>query len=147
MALDAAIEEAKRQLAGTRWAWRVGADSDEGTAQGLFARGAQQIGEMPVMAIDVTTVADLDTPADLKISTVAEPAEMREYAEPLGFEDGSVDSVVDRELGLAYPDVVRLAGIVDGRTVATLQASSDGEPVHRRMGFEVVSRCLFALAQ
>ncbi|MDG4759108.1 GNAT family N-acetyltransferase [Micromonospora sp. WMMD710] len=197
--LDAAVAEAERQLAGTRWAWWVGADSDEGTAEGLLARGAQQVGDMPVMAIDVTTVDDVDTPAELKISTVTEPAEMREYVEayagPLGFEPGSIDSVVDRELGFGYPDVVRLAGIVDGRTVATctvslgtevggiycvathsdyrrrgiataltaealritresgrriatLQASSDGEPVYRRMGFEVVTRYrLFALPQ
>ncbi|MET7397549.1 GNAT family N-acetyltransferase [Dactylosporangium sp. NPDC005572] len=189
--LDEAIEEARQQLAGSMWNWWVGADSDEGTADGLLARGATQTGDMPIMAVDVTTVAGFGAPADLKICPVIDRAEMQEYvrayAEPLGFRSDSVDTVVDHELNFGYPDVVRLAGIVDGRTVgtctlslatdvaalyciatdpeyrrrsiataltlealritresgrrfATLQASSEGEPVYRRIGFETVAR-------
>ncbi|MBG6105998.1 ribosomal protein S18 acetylase RimI-like enzyme [Micromonospora vinacea] len=188
--LDDAIAEVKRHLTGSRWGWWVGADSDEGTAEGLLERGAEQIGDMPIMAVDVTTVAEAAAPADLKIRTVVGPVGMREYvaayAGPLGI-SGDLGIVVDRELGFAYPDVLRLAGTVDGRTVgtctlslgtdvgalyciatdpafrrrgiataltcealritresgrriATLQASAEGEPVYRQIGFDTVAR-------
>ncbi|MGC4857113.1 GNAT family N-acetyltransferase [Micromonospora sp. DT4] len=188
--LDAAVAEAKERLAGTTWSWWVGGDSDEDTAEGLLARGAQQIIDMPVMAIDVRAVADAEVPADLKIVEVVGPDEMvgyvGAYAEPLGF-GGDVHAQAQRELAFDYPDVVRLAGVVDGRTVGTctlslgtevgalyciathagfrhrgvataltrealritretgrsvvtLQATSEGEPVYRKIGFEEVSR-------
>jgi hypothetical protein len=38
--LDQAIKEANRLLTGSSWLWWVGEDSDEGTAEGLIARGA-----------------------------------------------------------------------------------------------------------
>ncbi|GAB4050778.1 GNAT family N-acetyltransferase [Catellatospora paridis] len=189
--LDAAIAEARQRLKGTPWIWWVGADSDPGTADGLLARGARQVSDLPVMAIDVTAGADFDAPADLAIRTVTDPAEMssyvQAYAEPMGFDSDDLTPVVERELGFAYPEVVRLAAIIDGRTVgtctmslgtdvgalycittdpryrrrgiasaltleglrltresgrsiATLVASSAGEPVYRRLGFETVSR-------
>ncbi|WP_433113762.1 GNAT family N-acetyltransferase [Micromonospora sp. CA-246542] len=124
--LDAAIAGAKQHLTGSRWGWWVGADSDEGTAEGLIARGAEQIGDMPVMAVDVTTVAQTEAPAGLEIRTVVDRAEMQEYVEayagPLGF-SGDLGVVVDRELDFAFLDVVRLAGIVDGKTVGTCTLS------------------------
>ncbi|WP_433537878.1 GNAT family N-acetyltransferase [Micromonospora sp. CA-249363] len=188
--LDDAITEARKHLTGSVWGWWVGADSDEGTAEGLLARGATQISDMPVMAVDVTTLPATEAPSDLRIQVAATPAEMREYVEayagPLGV-PGDLGLVVDRELSFAYPDVVRLAGIVDGRMVgtctlslgtdvgalyciathpdhrrkgiasaltrealritretglriATLQASSEGEPVYRKIGFDTVTR-------
>ncbi|WP_327035102.1 GNAT family N-acetyltransferase [Micromonospora ureilytica] len=124
--LDDAIEEVKKHLTGSRWGWWVGADSDEGTAEGLLERGAEQIADMPIMAVDVTTVAEAAAPADLTIRTVVDPVGMREYVEayagPLGI-TGDLGIVVDRELGFAYPDVVRLAGTVGGRTVGTCTLS------------------------
>ncbi|MEU8168804.1 GNAT family N-acetyltransferase [Micromonospora sp. NPDC049004] len=188
--LDEAITEARKHLTGSHWGWWVGADSDEGTAEGLLDRGAKQIADMPVMAVDVTTVAEVDAPGDLRIRHVADPSEMLEYvgayAGPLGL-PGDPALAVDRELNFAYPDVVRLAGTIDGRTVGTctlslgtdigalyciatdpdfrrrgiataltrealrltrasgrqivtLQASSEGEPVYRQIGFETVAR-------
>ncbi|MEU8086681.1 GNAT family N-acetyltransferase [Micromonospora sp. NPDC049101] len=124
--LDDAIAEAREHLTGSRWGWWVGADSDEGTAEGLLERGAEQIADMPIMAVDVTTVAEAEAPADLSIRTVVGPVGMREYVEayagPLGI-SGDLGIVVDRELNFAYPDVVRLAGTVDGRTVGTCTLS------------------------
>jgi ribosomal protein S18 acetylase RimI-like enzyme len=197
--LDDAIDEATKWLAGSVWSWWVGADSDKGTAEGLLARGAEQISDMPVMAVDVTTISDIETPADLKICPVASANEMQgyvaAYAVPLGFPADNLDLVVEHELNFAIPEVVRLAGIVDGKTVgtctislgsdvaalyciatdlayrrrgiataltrdalriiresgrriATLQASSEGEPVYQRIGFETVGRYrLFKFAQ
>lgn len=188
--LDDAVAQAKKQLAGTTWSWWVGDDSDEGTAEGLLARGAQEFVDMPVMAIDVTTVGDAEPPADLKILPVVGSDEMIRYVEayagPLGF-TGDVRVQAERELTFAYPDVVRLAGIIDGRivgtctlslgtevgalyciatdadfrhrgvataltrqalritretgrSIVTLQATSEGEPVYRKIGFEEVAR-------
>jgi ribosomal protein S18 acetylase RimI-like enzyme len=145
---------------------------------------------MPVMAIDVTAVAEVEPPSDLKIVPVAGPEEMFRYVEayaaPLGF-SGDVRAQAQRELDFADPALVRLAGVVDGRTVgtctlslgtdvgalyciatvgdfrrrgvataltrealrltqesgrsiATLQATSEGEPVYRKIGFEEVAR-------
>lgn len=124
--LDEAITEARKHLTGSTWGWWVGADSDEGTAEGLLAHGATQISDMPVMAVDVTTVAEAEAPGDLRIQVAATPEEMREYVEayvgPLGI-PGDPGPIVDRELAFAYPDVVRLAGVVDGRTVGTCTLS------------------------
>jgi ribosomal protein S18 acetylase RimI-like enzyme len=186
-------------LTGSTWHWWVGADSDEGTAEGLIARGAEPAGGMPIMAMDVTTVADCEAPADLEIVPVAGRDEIREYVRaysgPLELKADDLESVVGRELSFAYRDVVRPAGCVGGKTVgtctlslgsevgalyciatdpdhrrrgiatalthealritresgrriATLQASSEGEPVYANIGFETVGRYrLFEFAQ
>ncbi len=189
--VEQAIEGAKRQLAGSTWSWWVGADSDPGTARGLLDRGAELMIDMPIMAIDVTGVTTATGAEDLTIRQVSGRSEIAEYvqayAEPLGFPAGSVGAAVDGELAFAYPEVIRLAGIVDGKTVgtctlslgtdvgalyciatdknyrrrgiatalthealrltrdsgrriATLQASSEGEPVYERIGFQTVGR-------
>jgi len=186
--LDTAVETAKQRLGGSVWGWWVGADSDEGTAEALLARGATQRAQLPIMAVDLAGVAPADSPAGMKIQTITGRDEMTEYvsayAGPLGI-PGDLGPVVDRELSFGFPDVVRLAGVLDGRIagtctlslgaevaalyciatdpacrrqgvasaltldalriarqagrrIATLQASSDGEPVYRRLGFETV---------
>jgi GNAT superfamily N-acetyltransferase len=182
--LDESIDEARTRLKGSSWSWWVGADSDEGTADGLLAHGAQQIGDLPIMALDVSavpTVPRFSVPDGLTIRPVTGRDEMtkyvRAYAEPLGFDQSHVEAVVAREMAFAYPEVIRteVAGLYciatdaghrrsgiataltvealrlareSGRTVATLQASSDGEPVYRRIGFETVSRyALFRLPE
>jgi ribosomal protein S18 acetylase RimI-like enzyme len=188
--LDEAVEEARKRLAGSTWLWWVGADSDEGTMEGLLARGAEQAVTMPIMAIDVTTVPAFEAPAGLRIQQMSGREEVQEYvrtyAEPLGLGTGDTGPVVEHELNHADPALVRLAGVVDGRTVGTctlslapdlgalyciatdasyrrqgvataltvealriaresgrrivtLQATSDGEPVYRRIGFKTVS--------
>ena len=63
----------------------MSADSDEGTAEGLLAYGAEQTTDIPVMAIDVLTVNDAEAPSDLKISMVTHRAEMRAYSNPEPF--------------------------------------------------------------
>lgn len=189
--LNRAIEEASRALAGLPWSWWVGADSDEGTAEGLVAHGAELAVSMPVMAVDVTTLADAEVPGELKITRVTGREEMREYvrayAGPLGHDVSDIEPVVDAELGFADHGLVRLAGSVDGkavgtcslslatevgalyniatdpgyrrrgiataltrealritrasgRSIVTLQASSEGEPVYRDVGFETMGR-------
>src|SRR3954447_8343001 len=80
--LDEAVARARQRLDGSVWSWWVGPDSDEGTAEGLVARGAQQIGDLPVMAIDVTrlSVADGFTdPDDLSIQAVVGEDALRRY--------------------------------------------------------------------
>jgi hypothetical protein len=55
--LDDAVAEARQRLDGSGWAWWVGADSDEGTAEGLMARGAEEIMTLPIMALDLDRTA------------------------------------------------------------------------------------------
>jgi len=186
--LEIAVETARQRLGGSVWAWWVGPDSDEGTADELLARGATPVVQMPIMAVDIAGVTPADRPAGLKTQTITGRDEMTEYvgayAGPLGIQ-GDLAQVVNRELNFGYPDVVRVAGVLDGRIagtctlslgtevaalycvatdpefrrrgiataltldalhiaqqagrrIATLQASSDGEPVYRRLGFETV---------
>jgi GNAT superfamily N-acetyltransferase len=196
--LDRAIETARERLAGSVWSWWVGPDSDPGTSEGLIDRGATEIVDMPIMAIDLTEISPLDTPAALKIQPITGREEMTAYvgayAGPLGI-GGDLGPVVDRELDFAYHDVVRLGGRLDGRLVGTctlslgtevaalyciatdplyrrfgvataltlealriarqagrrigtLQATAEGEPVYRRIGFQTVARYrLFSLGQ
>jgi ribosomal protein S18 acetylase RimI-like enzyme len=125
--LDQAIEKARQELSGVPWSWWVGADSDEGTAEGLLALGAKETGEVPVMAVEVTTVAAAEVPAGLKIAAVTGPDEIREYvrayAGPLGLDLNNLEPVIAGELGFAYPGVVRLAGRADDKIVGTCTLS------------------------
>ncbi|WP_326626772.1 GNAT family N-acetyltransferase [Nonomuraea fuscirosea] len=188
--LDDAVSEARQRLDGSVWAWWVGADSAEGTAEGLMARGADQIMTLPIMALDLHGTAMDEAPgSDLRFRTVTEAAEMAEYvatfAAPMGIAT-DLDLVTERELGFGGLDVIRRAAVIDGRIVgtctlslgtdvaalyciattpdlrrrgiataltldalriarnsgrriATLQSSSEGRPVYRRIGFETVS--------
>ncbi|WP_203824791.1 GNAT family N-acetyltransferase [Actinoplanes palleronii] len=123
--IEDAIAEAKERLTGSRWSWWVQRDSDEGTAESLLAHGAKQISHTPIMAVDVTTVAAPVVPEGLSIRLAVEPAEIERYvgtwAGPLGV-TGDLGIVVERELNF-YPDMVRLAGVVDGKTVGTCTLS------------------------
>lgn len=125
--VEQAIEEARRALTGTQRSWWVGADSDEGTAEALLEHGATLFNDMPVMAIDVTTVDDVERPSGLEIKVVTERPDMREYvhtyAGPLGFDLDDVDLVTDGEMNFAYPDVIHLGGYLDGKIVGTCTLS------------------------
>ncbi|GAA2216020.1 GNAT family N-acetyltransferase [Nonomuraea monospora] len=189
MPLDDAVAVARQRLDGSVWAWWVGADSDEGTAEGLMARGAEEIATLPIMALDLDRTVTFEAPGDLRLRTVTDAAETAEYvatyAGPLDITT-DLDLVTEREIGSGYLDVVRRAAIIDdhmvgtctlslgtdvaalyciaahpdhrrrgiataltldalriarnsGRRIATLQSSSEGEPVYRRIGFETVS--------
>ena len=148
--LDEAIAEARRRLDGSVWAWWVGIDSDEGTAAGLLARGFQQIAAMPIMAIDVrpADVPEVTGPPGLAIHELVRPETLTDYvttyAGPLGIDPGQVARVVECERDFAYPEVVRLAGSLDGKIVGTCTLSLGTEvaalyciatdPEHRRSG-------------
>ncbi|MFG1918574.1 GNAT family N-acetyltransferase [Micromonospora sp. NPDC048898] len=129
--LDEAAAQAHDSLDGSVWSWWVSSDSDAGTADGLIARGAELTGEMPVMAVDVDEAMRFDLPGDLEIRTVVDEHEMRQYVRaysgPLGFRPEDEDSLVAHELNFGFPEVVRLAGVIDGRTVGTCTLSLGAE--------------------
>lgn len=185
--LDEAIDDARKQLTGSRWSWWVGPDSAEGTADALLARGAEHTSDMPVMTVNVNTVPEAEAPDGVSVRLVSDAAQINEYVraytEPLAFQ-GKRGPLIDLELRCVSPHLVRLAGIADGKTVgtctlslatdvgalycitdrqyrrrgiattlilealritresgrriATLQASSEGERMYRRIGFETV---------
>lgn len=129
LSLDAAIAEAMDRLTGCTWAWWVSDDSDPGTAERLLERGAREIGAMPIMAIDTATVGEQPALEGLHIERAVDrsavAAYVDAYAEPLGFPASSRDAMVELELACspAASHRIRLAGLVDGRTVATTTLS------------------------
>lgn len=128
--VDEAVAEARGKLDGTMFSWWVGDDSDPGTAEQLIANGAEQTASYAIMAM---MTADLPAyvlaPADLTVQRVTGDEAMRAYvhayAEPFGYPEDALEFVIERELEYAARDrsVVRLAGLVDGKTVATAVVS------------------------
>ncbi|ETK33847.1 GNAT family N-acetyltransferase [Microbispora sp. ATCC PTA-5024] len=131
--LDEAVTEAKQRLAGSSWAWWVGGDSDEKVADHLIAHGAEQISHMPVMAADLTEVAEAPIPEGLTIRHITDLPGMRDlvnaYAEPLGFPRDAADTMAERHMEYLSrdPELVHLAGILDGKTVGTAVVSLSGD--------------------
>jgi GNAT superfamily N-acetyltransferase len=131
--LDEAVAEARRQLTGSSWSWWVGDDSDEGVADYLLAHGARQTTHMPIMAADLTKVADLPVPDGLTIRHVTDRPGMRDlvtaYVGPLGIPVDGLDKLIEAELDYLSRDqeVIHLAGVLDGRTVGTAVVSLGAE--------------------
>lgn len=125
--LDTAVQEACDRLDGSEWNWWVASDSDVGTEQELISRGAELRAELPIMAIDIDDAVRTEKPGDIQVRPVVAGPEMREYVAaysgPLGLKATDLDALVDRELNFGYPDVVRLAGVIDGRIVGTCTVS------------------------
>lgn len=125
--LDKAIDDARRQLAGTRWSWWVGPDSEEGTAEGLIARGAEPSVVMSIMTVDVSTVTDPTAANDVSIGPVTGRAELQEYVQAyatvFGYDQNELGRAIEHEQRLVPSSVVRLAAVADGRTVGTCTVS------------------------
>jgi GNAT superfamily N-acetyltransferase len=131
--LDEAVAEAEPRLAGSTWSWWVGEDSDAGVAEYLIARGAEQISGMPVMAADLTEVVDSPVPEGLTIRHVTDPTGVRDlvtaYVGPLGFPPDGLDLLIEREVAYLSrnPELIHIAGLLDGKTVGTAVVSLDAE--------------------
>jgi GNAT superfamily N-acetyltransferase len=124
-----AVAEAKQRLAGSSWVWWVGEDSDEGVAEHLVAHGAREAMQMPVMAADLTEMVELPAPEGLTIRYVTDRPGMRDlvnaYAEPLGFPSDAVGMMADHHMEYLSrdPELIHLAGVLDGETVGTAVVS------------------------
>jgi GNAT superfamily N-acetyltransferase len=120
--LDEALAEARARLDGVPWMWWAGPDSAADLAERLLARGATEVGTMPVMAVDLDRVTDVAGPPGL---TVGDAPDLREwveaYAPSFGMTPDQVDDVLARENG--RPDepgsLVRFEARLDGRIVGT----------------------------
>lgn len=129
VSLDAAIAEAMDRLAGLPWTWWVGPDSDDGTAEGLVERGATHLGDLAIMAVDATTVADRPPPPGLAVERAVSPgaveAFVRVHSESLRMPDTAVAALARHDLAhsAAHRDSVRLVGVVGGDTVGTTTVS------------------------
>ena len=123
--LDDALAEAKESLQGVPWRWWVGEDSDADVADGLLARGATQIGTMPVMALRLDRVREVVGPPGLGIEEATGLDALGElvvaYAPPFGITSDLVDPVVAREADRsdAPGELVRFAGRINGKIVGT----------------------------
>ncbi|MDO0939072.1 GNAT family N-acetyltransferase [Streptomyces sp. DG2A-72] len=119
-----AVERVTERLAGVPWMWWVGPDSAPGVVDVLAEHGAAKVGEIPVMAIRLDRLADLDSPAGLKIETVDDAEALAEwvhaYSPSFGVDPHLWDDSLRIEAG--RPDtarIVRLAGRLDGEVVGT----------------------------
>ncbi|HEY4023322.1 MAG TPA: GNAT family N-acetyltransferase [Pseudonocardiaceae bacterium] len=121
--VDDALREAGRRLAGVPWLWWAGADSRPGLAEDLLARGAMNVGHVPVMVIQLDQVLDETGPTDLSIDEVHDPAELpewvRAYRSSFGLTEDQADDVVGVEKARPATGIVRFAGRIDGRIVGT----------------------------
>ncbi len=120
----AAVASAAEHLAGVPWMWWVGPDSAPGVADAHADRGAVNVGAMPVMAIGLDGLTDVEGPAGLKIETVvgddALTEWVRAYSPSFGVAPHLVDHVAGIETGRSdNAGVVRLTGRLDGEAVGT----------------------------
>ncbi|WP_459837437.1 GNAT family N-acetyltransferase [Catenuloplanes niger] len=122
-----AIAEARARLAGVRWVWWAGADSDPGTAEALLAHGAEPAGEVPIMERELMERELMDVPAPVTVPglTVIRDGDLsayvRAYAGPNGIPDGAlpVTERAERDYRPPRGELVRLSGVVAGQTVAS----------------------------
>jgi ribosomal protein S18 acetylase RimI-like enzyme len=121
--VDDALREAGRRLAGVPWLWWAGADSRPGLAEDLLARGAVNVGTVPVMAIQLDSVLDETGPADLDIAEVRHTADLpewvRAYRPSFGLTEDQIDELLNVEEARPTRQVIRFAGRIDGRIVGT----------------------------
>jgi GNAT superfamily N-acetyltransferase len=119
------LAQIRPRLAGVPWIWWVGPDSSEGLAEELLANGAEQAAIMPVMAVDLDSVVDVDGPPGLDIQEVKDWDTLQEWVRVYGLSLGlDAEQAADvSTLEVDRPDttgeVVRLAGWLDGQLVGT----------------------------
>jgi predicted GNAT family acetyltransferase len=68
-------------MAGVPWLWWVGRDSATGVADSIVEYGARKVGEVPVMAISLERIPDVEGPPDLEIEIVEGRASLQEWVE------------------------------------------------------------------
>jgi GNAT superfamily N-acetyltransferase len=190
--LDGAIARAHEELDPVPWLWWVGADSSAGLADHLLARGAAQVGILPLMAVEIDRLGAPAAPAGVWVEEVNGPRELAEWVVSYSPSFGlTPDQVAGNQTNEAHRvdepgSLVRFAARLDGRVVGTsalfdrhgvagvyvvttepayrgrgigafltlvalragrerglrigtLQASTDGERLYSRMGFETVA--------
>ncbi|MFI7608287.1 GNAT family N-acetyltransferase [Micromonospora sp. NPDC049366] len=107
------------------WVWWVGPDSYRGLADDLRAAGAAEAGVLPVMAARIDQLVEPPVPVGLSIEKVVSPGRLGEwvaaYAGPMGVPADQEGAALLIETD--YPDapdhLIRFAGVVEGRVVAT----------------------------
>lgn len=126
--VDAAVASVRQRMDGVPYLWWVGADSDPDVVGQLVAHGATVKSTLPVMAVELSRIAEVDV-SGLSISEVidrpAVTAYVEAYADVFGIPADVVPAVVDAEMGYAaaHSTVARFVGAVDGQVVGTAQLS------------------------
>ena len=128
------VQTARRRLEGVPWRWWTGPDSDPGLPGLLHDCGAEVSYTAPKMAVD------LDRFAGWLDERIVGSAVLLDHCGVAGiYAVTTVDGYRRRGIGAALTAAALRAGRERGRRVGTLQASSMGRPVYRRMGFQVVA--------
>ncbi|MFJ2647332.1 GNAT family N-acetyltransferase [Streptomyces sp. NPDC087420] len=123
--LDAAIARAHAELDPVPWLWWVGADSSAGLADQLLARGAAQVGVLPLMAAEIDRLAVPAAPPGVRVEEVNGPQELAawvaSYSPSFGLTPEQVTGNQANEAHRADEpgSLVRFAARLDGRVVGT----------------------------
>ncbi|WP_308011781.1 GNAT family N-acetyltransferase [Actinacidiphila acidipaludis] len=123
--IERAVAAARTRLAGVPWWWWVGPDSPRGTAAALAEQGASARGVLPLMVRPLHhDLGCARQPAGLRIEVAESRAQLTELVRTYSASMG-VDPGLERELVRIEEEradnahIVRLAAVLDGRTVGT----------------------------
>jgi GNAT superfamily N-acetyltransferase len=119
------ITDVRAKVGSRPWMWWVGPDSDPQLQDQLIALGAVEVATMPVMAVDLDRVPDVNLPSGLVVEELQTSEALEEWvgvwSPLLGVDPGDRDAVIAAETGreLLPGEIKRFAGRVGGPIVST----------------------------
>ncbi|WP_369373188.1 GNAT family N-acetyltransferase [Promicromonospora sp. Populi] len=127
------LTDVRRNLDGVPWIWDVNLDSAPGTEEALLEAGAEPIGSMPIMALDLAKLPEETAGssevrfAQTDVDAVAQ--QVSTYAASMGVPDDQYERTVAVEQVRSYPGMrfERFHASIDGELVGTAETLVNGE--------------------